>query len=92
MVQGASGGIARKNPSFARAFGSAAEENQESVMPGYTHLQRAQPVTFAHWCMAYYEMLERDFSRLSDANKRMSTCPLGSGHWLVRLTALIVTY
>ncbi len=48
-------------------------------MPGYTHLQRAQPVTFAHWCMAYYEMLERDFSRLSDANKRMSTCPLGSG-------------
>lgn len=58
---------------------SVAEENQESVMPGYTHLQRAQPVTFAHWCMAYYEMLERDFSRLSDANKRMSTCPLGSG-------------
>ncbi|QLB19450.1 argininosuccinate lyase [Mannheimia granulomatis] len=56
-----------------------AEENQASVMPGYTHLQRAQPVTFAHWCMAYYEMLERDFSRLSDANKRMSTCPLGSG-------------
>ncbi|HGO5855975.1 TPA: argininosuccinate lyase [Mannheimia haemolytica] len=58
---------------------SVAEENQDSVMPGYTHLQRAQPVTFAHWCMAYYEMLERDFSRLSDANKRMSTCPLGSG-------------
>lgn len=58
---------------------SVAEENQNSVMPGYTHLQRAQPVTFAHWCMAYYEMLERDFSRLSDANKRMGTCPLGSG-------------
>lgn len=58
---------------------SVAEENQNSVMPGYTHLQRAQPVTFAHWCMAYYEMLERDFSRLADANKRMSTCPLGSG-------------
>lgn len=58
---------------------SVAKKNQESVMPGYTHLQRAQPVTFAHWCMAYYEMLERDFSRLSDANKRMSTCPLGSG-------------
>ncbi|MEG9481461.1 argininosuccinate lyase [Mannheimia sp. HC-2023] len=58
---------------------SVADENQDSVMPGYTHLQRAQPVTFAHWCMAYYEMLERDFSRLSDANKRMSTCPLGSG-------------
>ncbi|MDD0823554.1 argininosuccinate lyase [Mannheimia sp. AT1] len=58
---------------------SVAEENQNSVMPGYTHLQRAQPVTFAHWCMAYYEMLERDFSRLTDANNRMSTCPLGSG-------------
>lgn len=58
---------------------AVADENQGSVMPGYTHLQRAQPVTFAHWCMAYYEMLERDFSRLSDANKRMSTCPLGSG-------------
>ncbi|QNS15194.1 argininosuccinate lyase [Mannheimia bovis] len=58
---------------------SVADENQGSVMPGYTHLQRAQPVTFAHWCMAYYEMLERDFSRLADANKRMSTCPLGSG-------------
>lgn len=58
---------------------SVAEENQNAVMPGYTHLQRAQPVTFAHWCMAYYEMLERDFSRLNDANKRMSTCPLGSG-------------
>lgn len=58
---------------------SVADENQNAVMPGYTHLQRAQPVTFAHWCMAYYEMLERDFSRLSDANKRMGTCPLGSG-------------
>ena len=56
-----------------------AEANQNAVMPGYTHLQRAQPITFAHWCMAYYEMLERDFSRLSDAYKRMHTCPLGSG-------------
>lgn len=64
---------------FQERLVSVAEENQNSVMPGYTHLQRAQPVTFAHWCMAYYEMLERDFSRLNDANKRMSTCPLGSG-------------
>lgn len=58
---------------------AVAEENQTSVMPGYTHLQRAQPVTFAHWCMAYFEMLERDYSRLLDAFKRMNTCPLGSG-------------
>ena len=44
-----------------------AENNQEAVMPGYTHLQRAQPITFAHWCMAYVEMLDRDYSRLADA-------------------------
>ncbi|AHG85848.1 Argininosuccinate lyase [Bibersteinia trehalosi USDA-ARS-USMARC-190] len=56
-----------------------AENNQLSIMPGYTHLQRAQPITFAHWCMAYYEMLERDHSRLTDAYRRMNTCPLGSG-------------
>ncbi|RDF10420.1 argininosuccinate lyase [Haemophilus paraphrohaemolyticus] len=56
-----------------------AETNQHAVMPGYTHLQRAQPITFAHWCMAYFEMLERDYSRLTDAYKRMYTCPLGSG-------------
>ena len=56
-----------------------AETSQHAVMPGYTHLQRAQPITFAHWCMAYLEMLERDYSRLTDAYKRMYTCPLGSG-------------
>lgn len=56
-----------------------AENNQHAVMPGYTHLQRAQPITFAHWCMAYVEMLERDYGRLVDAYKRMNTCPLGSG-------------
>ena len=41
-----------------------AENTQDAVMPGYTHLQRAQPITFAHWCMAYVEMFERDYSRL----------------------------
>ncbi|QBH95072.1 argininosuccinate lyase [Limnobaculum zhutongyuii] len=56
-----------------------AEQNQDAVMPGYTHLQRAQPVTFAHWCLAYTEMLARDESRLQDALKRMDTSPLGSG-------------
>eukprot|EP00095_Tigriopus_kingsejongensis_P003403 maker-scaffold166_size294552-snap-gene-1.49 protein:Tk03403 transcript:maker-scaffold166_size294552-snap-gene-1.49-mRNA-1 annotation:"bifunctional argininosuccinate lyase n-acetylglutamate synthase" len=53
--------------------------NQSTVLPGYTHLQRAQPVTFAHWCLAYVEMFERDYSRLSDALNRLDTCPLGSG-------------
>ncbi|VEJ56879.1 argininosuccinate lyase [Pragia fontium] len=56
-----------------------AEQNQDAVMPGYTHLQRAQPVTFAHWCLAYTEMLARDESRLQDALKRMDTSPLGCG-------------
>ncbi|MCX8729311.1 argininosuccinate lyase [Gilliamella sp. B2969] len=56
-----------------------AEQHQDAVMPGYTHLQRAQPVTFAHWCLAYYEMLTRDESRLQDTLKRLDVSPLGSG-------------
>lgn len=48
-------------------------------MPGYTHLQRAQPVTFAHWCTAYVEMLARDESRLQDTLKRLDVSPLGCG-------------
>lgn len=56
-----------------------AENNQEHILPGYTHLQRAQPIRFAHWCMAYVEMFKRDTSRLIDARKRMNQCPLGNG-------------
>lgn len=56
-----------------------AEANQDAVMPGYTHLQRAQPVTFAHWCLAYVEMLSRDESRLQDTLKRLDVSPLGCG-------------
>lgn len=56
-----------------------AEQYAHTVMPGYTHLQRAQPVTFGHWCLAYVEMLERDHSRLSDALRRMDVSPLGCG-------------
>ncbi|WP_105188382.1 argininosuccinate lyase [Pseudoalteromonas sp. T1lg48] len=56
-----------------------AEREFGTVLPGYTHLQRAQPVLFSHWCMAYVEMLERDAGRLQDAVKRMDQCPLGSG-------------
>ena len=56
-----------------------AEENKHTIMPGYTHLQRAQPITFAHHIMAYAAMLCRDLGRLEDTKKRMNLCPLGSG-------------
>ncbi|MBQ7097217.1 MAG: argininosuccinate lyase [Clostridia bacterium] len=56
-----------------------AEENLNTIMPGYTHLQKAQPITFAHHIMAYYEMFSRDLSRLSDWRTRMNIMPLGSG-------------
>ncbi len=56
-----------------------AEKNLDTIMPGYTHLQKAQPITFAHHIMAYYEMFSRDLSRLCDWKKRMNVSPLGSG-------------
>lgn len=56
-----------------------AEENKQTIMPGYTHLQRAQPITFAHHLMAYVQMLLRDVDRLSDVKRRMNVMPLGSG-------------
>jgi argininosuccinate lyase len=56
-----------------------AEQHTTSLMPGYTHLQRAQPITFAHWCLAYVEMLGRDRARLADALVRLSSLPLGCG-------------
>ncbi|MDE5854872.1 MAG: argininosuccinate lyase [Ruminococcus sp.] len=56
-----------------------AKEHTETVMPGYTHLQRAQPITFAHHLMAYVWMLLRDLDRLNDTLKRMNYCPLGCG-------------
>jgi len=56
-----------------------AEGFSDAVIPGYTHLQRAQPVLFAHWCLAYFEMLKRDRERLADAYRRVNVMPLGSG-------------
>ena len=56
-----------------------AEENEDTIMSGYTHLQRAQPITFAHHIMAYASMLCRDLDRLRDVKRRMNVCPLGSG-------------
>ncbi len=55
------------------------EENTETYMPGFTHLQKAQPVTLAHHFGAYFEMFKRDRSRMRDIAKRMNTCPLGAG-------------
>ncbi|MCD7723554.1 MAG: argininosuccinate lyase [Clostridiales bacterium] len=56
-----------------------AGENKDAIMPGYTHLQRAQPITLAHHLMAYAAMFCRDIDRLLDARKRLNVCPLGSG-------------
>lgn len=55
------------------------EENTETIMPGFTHLQKAQPITLAHHMGAYFEMFKRDRSRLHDIYERMNYCPLGSG-------------
>ncbi len=56
-----------------------AETHVETIMPGYTHLQPAQPITVAHWLMSYFWMLARDRERLKDAHQRASVMPLGSG-------------
>lgn len=55
-----------------------AKENTETIMPGYTHMQRAQPITFAHHLMAYIEMFKRDIERLTETYGRIDTCPIGS--------------
>lgn len=56
-----------------------AKNNTSTIMPGYTHLQKAQPITFAHHIMAYFEMLKRDLGRLMDTYKRTNSLPLGAG-------------
>ena len=64
---------------FMQALCKKSRENLNTVMPGYTHLQRAQPTTFAHYMMAYANMLKRDVLRLEDCLERMDDMPLGSG-------------
>ncbi len=64
---------------LAETLCDMAEQHTETIMPGYTHLQRAQPITFAHHLLAYAQMLARDLERLDDTAKRMNECPLGSG-------------
>ncbi|MBQ3268476.1 MAG: argininosuccinate lyase [Clostridia bacterium] len=61
------------------ALCEVAEQHLETVMPGYTHLQRAQPITLAHWLMAYAQMLLRDIERMKDCKRRTLVLPLGSG-------------
>jgi len=65
--------------SLERALVDLAEANREVIIPGYTHLQAAQPVLLAHHLLAYFEMLKRDAARFSDCRRRASVLPLGSG-------------
>lgn len=62
-----------------KVIANKAKENYDAVMPGYTHLQRAQPITFGHHLLAYANMLLRDVDRIADCKKRMAVSPLGSG-------------
>ncbi len=61
-----------------RGLIAAAERHRDAILPGYTHLQRAQPILWAHWCLAYLEMFTRDAERLADVVKRVNIMPLGS--------------
>ena len=71
--------ISQKLKELIDVLCTKAEENKDAIMPGYTHLQRAQPITFGHHLMAYCAMLCRDIDRLGDVRKRMNVLPLGSG-------------
>lgn len=72
-------GIVNQLKELVSMLADKAEEYSDTVMPGYTHMQRAQPVTFGHHLLAYCEMLLRDIDRFKDAKDRMDYCPLGSG-------------
>ena len=78
-VKGAALGAAQAVGELMKALVGAAGECQDVVIPAYTHLQRAQPVAFAHHLLAYVEMLERDRQRLLWAAEQAASCPLGSG-------------
>src|SRR3990170_6264066 len=62
-----------------KALVNVAKKNLDCIMPGYTHLQRAQPILFGHHLLAYYEMLKRDYERFTDCFKRVNVMPLGAG-------------
>ncbi|MGN1405656.1 MAG: argininosuccinate lyase, partial [Erysipelotrichaceae bacterium] len=65
--------------SFLETLCKNAAEHKETIMPGFTHLQHAQPISLAHWMMAYANMLKRDYIRLENTYELMDECPLGSG-------------
>ena len=71
-------GITQLIKELMRALAGQAEKHTETIMPGYTHLQRAQPINFAHHLLAYVQMLKRDCGRLSDCRARMNVSPIGS--------------
>src|SRR5438093_9063245 len=71
--------LAEELRDLQRAVVELAARNEEIIIPGYTHLQRAQPVYLAHHLLAYVEMFDRDYERLSDCFGRVNICPLGSG-------------
>ena len=72
-------GLRERVRGLQRALVGLAERHEDVVIPGYTHLQRAQPVYFAHHLLAYVEMLDRDAGRLTDTARRLNVLPLGSG-------------
>ena len=77
-VRSAIDGIDAALRDFQRTLVARAEEHADTLMPGFTHLQSAQPVTFGHHLMAYYEMARRDRGRLRDCRARLNECPLGA--------------
>ena len=77
-VRDATGGLDAALADLMRALADRAAEHAADPMPGFTHLQTAQPVTFGHHLLAYVEMLHRDRGRLADARRRLNECPLGS--------------
>jgi argininosuccinate lyase len=77
-LRGAGDDLSSRIRSTQEALVDLAEHYRDVVIPGYTHLQRAQPVLFAHWCLAYFEMFGRDRERLADARKRINIMPLGA--------------
>lgn len=71
--------MAKEIKELISTFEKLINENRDTYMPGFTHLQKAQPTTLAHHMGAYKEMLQRDLSRLSDTRERLNECPLGAG-------------
>jgi argininosuccinate lyase len=79
LLLGEMAGLGEALLGLQRAIIEQAETHLDVVMPGYTHLQQAQPVLFSHWLMAFFWKLQRDRERLADAARRARVCPLGAG-------------